>query len=74
VQIGLVPHTDWLRGAVPLDARGQIVVDQRGATAIPGIYAAGDATNGPFKQIAIALGDGARASLSAFEDRIRSVA
>jgi alkyl hydroperoxide reductase subunit F len=74
VQIGLVPHTDWLRGAVPLDARGHIVVDARGATGVPGVYAAGDATNGPFKQIAIALGDGARASLSAFEDQLRVVA
>ena len=71
VQIGLLPNTDWLRGTVELSARGEIEIDARGQTSVPGIFAAGDATTVPFKQIVIALGDGAKASLSAFDHLIR---
>ena len=72
VQIGLVPNTDWLKGAVDLTPRGEIATDARGATSVPGVFAAGDATTAPFKQIIIAMGDGAKASLSAFEHLIRN--
>jgi alkyl hydroperoxide reductase subunit F len=72
VQIGLVPNTSWLEGAVALTRWGEIEVDNRGATSVPGIFAAGDATTTPFKQIVIAMGDGAKASLAAFEHLIRS--
>jgi alkyl hydroperoxide reductase subunit F len=71
VQIGLVPNTEWLKGAVNLSPRGEIEVDARGQTSAPGIFAAGDATTTPFKQIVIAMGDGAKASLSAFDHLIR---
>ena len=74
VQIGLSPNTDWLHGSVALSARGEIEVDARGATSVPGVFAAGDATTAPFKQIVIAMGDGARASLAAFDHLIRSAA
>jgi len=72
VQIGLVPNTGWLRGAVRLTPRGEIEVDGRGATDLPGVFAAGDATTTPFKQIVVALGEGARAALSAFDHLIRA--
>ncbi len=72
VQIGLVPSTSWLRGAVALSTHGEIEIDARGQTSVPGVFAAGDATTVPFKQIVIALGDGAKASLGAFEYLIRS--
>jgi alkyl hydroperoxide reductase subunit F len=71
VQIGLVPNTDWLKGAVELSRHGEIVVDGRGQTSMPGVFAAGDATTVPFKQIIIAAGDGAKAALSAFDHLIR---
>lgn len=71
VQIGLVPNTDWLKGVVELDARGQIVIDDRGATNVPGVFAAGDCTDVPFKQIVVAEGAGAIAGLSAWESLIR---
>ena len=72
VQIGLLPSTDWLRGAVALTKYGEIEVDARGATSVPGVFAAGDATTVPFKQIVIAMGDGAKASLAAFDHLVRS--
>ncbi|WP_434456706.1 alkyl hydroperoxide reductase subunit F [Stutzerimonas urumqiensis] len=72
VQIGLVPNTDWLKGTVELSPRGEIVVDARGQTSLPGIFAAGDVTTVPYKQIVIAVGEGAKASLSAFDHLIRS--
>ena len=72
VQIGLLPNTDWLKGSVDLTARGEIIVDARGETSLPGVFAAGDATTAPYKQIIIAMGDGAKASLSAFDHLIRS--
>jgi len=72
VQIGLVPNTDWLRGTVELSPRGEVMVDARGQTSVPGVFAAGDCTVVPYKQIVIAVGDGAKASLSAFDHLIRS--
>jgi len=72
VQIGLLPNTDWLKGTVALSARGEIEIDARGQTSLPGVFAAGDATTVPYKQIVIAMGDGAKASLSAFDYLIRS--
>ena len=71
VQIGLVPNTEWLKGALALSPRGEIEVDQRGATSVPGVFAAGDATTTPFKQIIIAMGEGSKAALSAFDYLIR---
>ncbi|HEU0230309.1 MAG TPA: alkyl hydroperoxide reductase subunit F [Burkholderiaceae bacterium] len=72
VQIGLVPNTEWLRGAVALTPRGEIEVDARGQTSVPGVFAAGDVTTVPYKQIIIAAGDGAKAALGAFDHLIRS--
>ena len=74
IQIGLVPNTDWLKGTVELSKHGEIVVDARGQTSVPGVFAAGDATTVPFKQIIIAAGDGAKAALSAFDHLIRTPA
>ncbi|MGI2109365.1 alkyl hydroperoxide reductase subunit F [Shewanella frigidimarina] len=71
VQIGLVPNTEWLKGVVEMTPRGEIIVDERGQTSIPGVFAAGDVTNTPFKQIIIAMGSGATASLGAFDYLIR---
>jgi alkyl hydroperoxide reductase subunit F len=72
VQIGLVPNTEWLKGTLALSRRGEIEVDAKGQTSIPGVFAAGDVTTVPFKQIVIAVGEGAKASLSAFDHLIRS--
>jgi alkyl hydroperoxide reductase subunit F len=74
VQIGLLPNTDWLKGAVALSSRGEIEVDVRGQTSVPGVFAAGDATTTPYKQIVIAMGEGAKAALSAFDHLIRTSA
>ena len=71
VQIGLVPNTEWLKGTLELSRHGEIIVDDRGATSLPGVFAAGDVTTVPFKQIIIAAGDGARAALGAFDYLIR---
>ena len=72
VQIGLLPNTDWLKGAVDLSPRGEVIVDAKGETSINGIFAAGDCTTTPYKQIIISMGEGAKASLSAFDHLIRS--
>jgi alkyl hydroperoxide reductase subunit F len=72
VQIGLLPNSDWLKGTVELTSRGEIIVDASGETSLPGIFAAGDVTTVPYKQIVIAVGEGAKASLSAFDHLIRS--
>ena len=72
VQIGLLPNSDWLKDVVALTPRGEIEVDAKGQTNIPGVFAAGDVTTTPFKQIVIAAGDGAKASLSAFDHLIRT--
>jgi NADH-dependent peroxiredoxin subunit F len=74
VQIGLVPNTEWLEGTLELSRYGEIVVDAKGQTSVPGVFAAGDATTAPFKQIIIAAGDGAKAALGAFDHLIRSSA
>ena len=74
VQIGLVPNTEFLKGTLELSKYGEIIVDARCATSVPGIYAAGDATTVPYKQIVIAAGEGAKAALSAFDHLIRNPA
>lgn len=74
IQIGLVPNTDWLKGTLELSRHGEIIVDARGQTSVPGVFAAGDATTVPFKQIIIAAGDGAKAALGAFDHLIRTSA
>ena len=74
VQIGLLPNTDWLKGTLALSPRGEIEIDARGQTSLPGVFAAGDCTTVPFKQIIIAMGEGAKASLAAFDHLIRSSA
>lgn len=71
VQIGLVPNTEWLKDAIALTPRGEIEIDARGETSQPGIFAAGDATTVPYKQIVIAMGAGSTAALSAFDYLIR---
>lgn len=71
VQIGLLPNTDWVADTVELSARGEIVIDDAGKTNIPGIFAAGDCTTEPYKQIIISMGGGATAALSAFDYLIR---
>lgn len=71
VQIGLVPNTEWLRDTVVLTMHGEIEVDHRGETSAPGIFGAGDVTTVPYKQIVIAMGEGSKASLSAFDYLIR---
>ena len=72
VQIGLQPNTDWLKGTLDLSRHGEIEVDARGQTSVPGVFAAGDCTVVPYKQIVIAVGEGAKASLSAFDYLIRA--
>ena len=74
VQIGLLPNTDWLKGTVELTPRGEIIVDAKGQTNLPGVFAAGDVTTVPYKQIVIAVGEGAKASLAAFDHLIRTSA
>lgn len=72
VQIGLLPNTDWLKEVVALNARGEIEIDSKGQTSVPGVFAAGDCTTSPYKQIIIAMGSGATAALSAFDHLIRA--
>ncbi len=73
VQIGLSPNTDWLRDSgIELNGVGEIEIDARAATSIPGVFAAGDATTVPYKQIVIAMGEGSKAALSAFDYLIRT--
>ena len=71
VQIGLVPNTEFLRGTVELSRFGEVIVDAKGHTNVPGVFAAGDCTTVPYKQIVIAAGEGAKAALSAFDHLIR---
>ena len=71
VQIGLVPNTEWLKGDIELSQHGEIVINERGETSIPGVFAAGDATTVPYKQIVISMGEGSKAALSAFDFLIR---
>ncbi|WP_111497879.1 alkyl hydroperoxide reductase subunit F [Marinobacter bohaiensis] len=72
VQIGLVPNTEWLKGDIELSQHGEIIVNDRGETSIPGVFAAGDATTVPYKQIVISMGEGSKAALSAFDFLIRN--
>ncbi|WP_068784563.1 alkyl hydroperoxide reductase subunit F [Paenibacillus phocaensis] len=72
VQIGLVPNTEWLEGTLERTRMGEIIVDNRGATTIPGVFAAGDCTNSAYKQIIISMGSGATAALGAFDYLIRN--
>lgn len=72
VQIGLIANTDWLAGTVELNRMGEIVVDSRNATSLPGVFAAGDCTDSAYKQIVIAMGAGATAALGAFDYLIRN--
>lgn len=74
VQIGLVPNTEWLKGTLELSKHGEIIVDAKGQTNVPGVFAAGDVTTVPYKQIIIATGEGAKAALSAFDYLIRTPA
>jgi alkyl hydroperoxide reductase subunit F len=72
VQIGLVPNTEWLRGTLELSKYGEIIIDARCATSLPGVFAAGDVTTVPYKQIVIAAGEGSKAALTAFDYLIRT--
>ena len=74
VQIGLVPNTEWLKGDIELSRHGEIIVNDRNETSIPGVFAAGDATTVPYKQIVISMGEGSKAALSAFDFLIRNSA
>jgi len=74
VQIGLLPNTEWLSGTLDLTPRGELIVDDHGRTSAPGVFAAGDCTTTPYKQIVIAMGEGARAGLAAFDHLIRTSA
>jgi alkyl hydroperoxide reductase subunit F len=74
VQIGLLPNTEWLDGSIELSPRGEVVIDDRGQTSLPGVFSAGDCTTVPYKQIVIAMGAGATAALSAFDHLIRTSA
>lgn len=71
VQIGLVPNSGWLKETLTLSQHGEVVIDERGQTSMPGVFAAGDVTTVPYKQIIIAMGAGATAALSAFDYLIR---
>jgi alkyl hydroperoxide reductase subunit F len=72
VQIGLVPNTEFLKDTITLTERGEVVIDDHGQTSVPGIFAAGDCTNVPYKQIIISMGAGATAALGAFDHLIRN--
>jgi alkyl hydroperoxide reductase subunit F len=74
VQIGLLANTEWLEGTVELSKTREVVIDERGRTSVPGVFAAGDCTTVPFKQIVIAMGAGSTAALSAFDHLIRTSA
>ena len=74
VQIGLIPNTEFLKGSIALSKHGEIEVNARGETSLPGVFAAGDCTTVPYKQIVIAMGEGSKAALSAFDHLIRMTA
>ncbi len=73
VQIGLAPNSELFKNELELTSRNEIKVDESCRTNIPGIYAAGDVSTVPYKQIIIAMGEGAKAALSAFDDRLRGI-
>ena len=66
------PDTEWLKGTVALSPRGEIIIDDRGQTSVPGVYAAGDSTTVPYKHIVVAMGAGSTAALSAFDHLMRT--
>jgi alkyl hydroperoxide reductase subunit F len=72
IQIGLVPNTDWVKDSVALSKYGEIEVNNHGETSMPGVFAAGDVTTVPYKQIIIAMGEGSKAALGAFDFLIRN--
>ncbi len=72
VQIGLVPNAEFLKGTLELSPRGEIIVGAQSETSLPGVFAAGDVTTAPYKQIIIAMGSGATAALGAFDYLIRT--
>ena len=72
VQIGLVPNTEFLKDTLEMNTRGEIVVGSHGETSMSGVFAAGDVTTAPFKQIIIAMGSGANSALGAFDYLIRT--
>ena len=72
ILIGLIPNTDWLKDTVDCNRFGEIIVDNHGATSVPGVFAAGDCTDTPYEQIIIAMGSGANAALGAFDYLIRN--
>jgi alkyl hydroperoxide reductase subunit F len=72
IQIGLVPNTEWLADSIERTRFGEIVVNSHGSTDVDGVFAAGDCTNAPYKQIIISMGSGAAASLGAFDYLIRN--
>jgi len=72
IQIGLLPNTEWLKGDIELSKHGEVVINERNETSIPGVFAAGDATTVPYKQIVISMGEGSKAALSAFDFLIRN--
>jgi alkyl hydroperoxide reductase subunit F len=72
VQIGLLPNTTWLEGAIERNRMGEIIIDAKCETSVKGVFAAGDCTTVPYKQIIIATGEGAKASLSSFDYLIRT--
>jgi len=74
VQIGLLPNSEWLKGTLDLTDRGEIIIDDRAQTSMRGVFAAGDVTTTPYKQIIIAMGGGSTAALSAFDHLMRSSA
>lgn len=74
IQIGLLPNTEFLHGTIDLNAHGEIIIDNHGATSMPGVFAAGDCTNTVYKQIIISMGSGATAALGAFDYMIRNTA
>ena len=71
IQIGLVPNTDWLKGTLDLSKYGEIEINNHGETSLPGVFAAGDVTTVPYKQIIIAMGEGSKSALGAFDYLIR---
>ncbi len=73
VQIGLLPNSGLFKDELPVNNHGEIITDASGRTSIPGVYAAGDVTDVPYKQIVIAMGEGAKAALSAVDDRMRGL-
>ncbi|HAQ4568415.1 TPA: FAD-dependent oxidoreductase, partial [Enterococcus faecium] len=72
ILVGLLPNTDWLDGTIEMNPRNEIVTEKNGATNIPGVFAAGDCTDSPYKQIIVSMGSGATAALGAFDYLMRT--